>query len=1400
MIFLPVPRRIPASRLLVCTLALVAGAIAAPSVSAAEDKLPFAQLQTEYHDGVLPLLKQYCNDCHATEVKEGELDLERFAEFAHVRQDPKPWQKVIEMLDNGEMPPADSPQMSGEEQKQLRAWVQHYLDTEARANAGDPGPVVLRRLNNAEYTYTIQDLTGLGLNPAEQFPVDGAAGEGFTNTGNSLVMSPSLVTKYLDAAKKIAEHIVLLPDGIEFSEGSSRRDFTDEIVAEIQKIYTRHTGPLADASALDRWNVADTLSVTKDDGRIDLARYVSVLLEHRDEVANGTVSYEEVAAKKEVNAKYLRLLGTALNHPEDGSILLNQLRARWHSIEPEEADSFIAEIRAWQQQLWKYNTVGQFGSIRKWQEGVDPISTSREFRQTITAEGDANEISIFLQANGAGQNTEKTVVRWHQPRFVRPGQSPLLLRDLRAISILFPELRAETFARTTDYLAAVRAFRDSGKTADVNQLATEYDVDPETLTAWLELVGLQGSVIAAEDHLYVPYQDPKREAVKGWVVPDAPALMIVSNPTDQEQHIPGAMPPHSIAVHPRPERWVAAGWESPFQGKVRVEADISDADLGCGNGITWSLERQRGVQREVLQTAHISGTNPAKVTPVEGLDVLPGDLVSIVIRPRDGSHACDLTLIELKIAEEGNAERRWSLTNDCAATIQANNPHPDQHGNAKIWHFYTGFIAADQAGDHHIPRGSVLANWSISEDEAVTKQLAADVQQLLTKGPTSETAEADRILYERLQNFSGLLFSRLDYSKLANQFPAERLSESTMGVDSMHLPEGVREVTAEGDLLIAAPARIELTLPVGLVNGAEFLTTATVASGSAQVDVNRTAGPDWERLQAGLPILTPEGDAAQEKWRTSLHEFRQLFPLAMCYPKIVPTDEGISIVLFHREDEHLERLMLSEEEAARLDRLWTNLRYVSQDALTSIVVLEQLIQFATQDGEPTLYEPLREPYNKRADQYRQWLLDTESVHVEALVDFTRRAYRRPLTEGDAQSIRSLYAALREQDLSHEEAFQLTFARVLTSPAFLYRLEEPGGGTEPTPVSDWELATRLSYFLWSSTPDAELLSLSAQNQLHEPTVLASQTKRMLADPKMRRMAIEFGCQWLHIRDFDQHDEKSETVFPEFAELRGDMYEESILFLQDMLQRDGSILDLIDADHTFLNERLAAFYGIPNVEGEEWRRVEGVRQYRRGGILTQATTLSKQSGASRTSAILRGNWIYESLLGERLPRPPKDVPILPETVPAGLTERQLIEQHSSVESCAKCHVRIDPFGFSLEGFDAIGRVRETDAGGNEIDTLTELKDGTEIAGLPGLQKYLGETRRETFVRQFCQKLLGYALGRSVQLSDEPLLDEMMTKLSENDYRITVAIETIVNSEQFRNVRGRDFTSALEVSETP
>jgi hypothetical protein len=533
-----------------------------------------------------------------------------------------------------------------------------------------------------------------------------------------------------------------------------------------------------------------------------------------------------------------------------------------------------------------------------------------------------------------------------------------------------------------------------------------------------------------------------------------------------------------------------------------------------------------------------------------------------------------------------------------------------------------------------------------------------------------------------------------------------------------------------------------------------------------------------------------------------LDEFRQLFPAALCYTKIVPVDEVVTLTLFYREDDQLRRLMLNSAETAELERLWAELHYVSHDALKLVDAYEQLWQFATQDADPSAFEPMREPIKRRAEEFRQQLIKTQPVHLEQVLRFAEAAYRRPLLASEQDELRNLYGRLRTEGLAHDASIRLTLARVLVAPAFLYRAEKPHPGDQASPVNPWELATRLSYFFWSSAPDGELRAAAAAGRLPSPDELVRQSRRMLRDPRVRRLATEFACAWLHIHGFDELGEKSERHFPAFGGLRASMYEETIQFFTDLFQRDGSVLDILEADYTFLNADLARHYGIPfpataiapaTANSNIWQRIDGLSRYGRGGILAHATTLAKQSGASRTSPILRGNWVAEVLLGEKLPRPPKDVPQLPEDeATEELTVRQLTEKHSSDPKCFGCHRRIDPYGYALEGFDAIGRAREKDLAGRAIETRTRVMDGTELNGLDGIRRYLGTQRRDAFLKQFCRKLLGYSLGRGVLLSDGPLINEMRAQLKSNHYRMSAAFETIVRSRQFREIRGTAMSS--------
>ena len=1370
----------------VVVFCLLAGILSSVPATATGDDAVFDELQQTYTANVFPLLSEFCLECHSTELQEGELDLERFSSFDDVRRDPATWIKVEEFLGNGEMPPEDNAQLSDVQHHQLRGWIDRYLDAEARANAGDPGPVVLRRLNNAEYTWTVRELTGIDLNPAVNFPSDGAAGEGFTNIGTALVMSPALVEKYLDAAREIAAHAVLLPDGIEFSPDTTRQDWSNERVEEIRAIYRHHTSGNQDVSALDRWSVADYLSATNADGRLDLAPYLLALVGHPELWTAESNSLRAIAEQEGLNQKYLQLLVSGLS---DGDSLLNaELRRRLQNATPVDVPDIVAEISRWQEQLWRFDAVGHMGIIRPWQATVSPITASREFRVPIERAPDGGDPTLHLVASTPFPE-EGQHIEWRNARIERPGAPTILLREVRGATAVLERIRAEALVRTPDYLDAVFDVRSGTGGVDSAALAEKHGVDPRILRAWLSYLGLSSEGEAALGELLHHRLEAigAYDFVKGWGLPGVNDLSLVANSSDQKVNIPGDMSPHRVAVHPRPEKFVAVGWRSPLEGEVRVAATVQDAHSTCGNSVTWSIDHRHGAQRRVLRSGVVELGGAASIQPVESLHVRSGEVVSLVIGPRDANHACDLTEIDLLIRETGGEERSWSLAGDCADSIDAGNPHPDSYGHHAVWNFFTEMIDGEES-QLVVPEDSVLAAWLESTDEAEAKVLAEQIGDLLCAELTDETPAADAVLREQLVSLGGPLFGQLEFAALAATVHGEDLASATFGIDPAQFDSD------STTLVTHPPSAISFQLPADLFDGTDFVVTAGLSASTnpeaiVQFDVSATAPDDVSLLQPGVPFVVAPDNEAEERLHEWFDEFRSLFPAAMCYARIVPVDEVVTLVLYHREDDHIARLMLSDAEQARLDVLWDELHYVSRDALRIEVALEQLLEFATQDADPARFDPVREPIAEAAALFHRRLLETRPSHIEAVLEFAPRAWRRPLTTEESNRLRALYSELTANSISHEDAIRLMLARVLTAPAFLYRLEQPGSGSEPTPVSDWELATRLSYFLWASPPDEGLRSAAATGELSTPESLQAQTRRMLKDDRVRRLAIEFGCQWLHIRNFDQHAEKNERLYPEFPELRDDMYEESVRFFTDFFQGDRSVLSILDADHTFLNESLAAHYGVPGVDGDDWRRVDGVGEFGRGGILTQATLLASQSGASRTSPILRGNWVSETLLGERLPRPPKDVPVLPETVPDGLTERELIEQHSSVEECAKCHARIDPYGFALENFDAIGRLRMETSAGDPIDVQTTLIDGTELTGAEGLRDYLLTTRRHEFLRQFCRKLLGYALGRSVQLSDQPLLDEIIRQLAENDYRVSVAVEAIVRSPQFRMIRGAE-----------
>jgi hypothetical protein len=1357
--------------------------------------MPAADARGEYAAVVQPLLRKYCLTCHSTRVKKGHLDLERFASLDEVRTDLKPWQQVIEQLEAGEMPPKAKPQPTAEERQQLISWAHGVLDAEARARAGDPGRVPLRRLSNAEYDCTIRDLTGVDLRPTRVFPPDGAAGEGFTNAAEALSdVSPTLLDKYLDAARDIAAHAVLLPDGFRLSSSGTRRDWTDESTARLRQFYAQYA---------------------PGDGRLPVEPYLAAAVRHRAALLAGKPAPEEIAAREHLNPIYFGVLWRALTD-QAPSYPLDAIRASWRPATERDVPALAGAVAAWQAALWTTAKVGSYirpsgkGYVKNFSRQVTtdpPAAESVPLRVTVKPTPGQADVVLYLAARELNPAGGGHVV-WRRPRFEAASKPPLLLRDYAEYGPTFEADYPAAFAGSAKYLAAVAAATNDPM-APLEVLANKHRLDAAFLRRWVEVLALKSLPKAEEPRMApaVPLQlleekaimDGNRPAINGWRRKGASLPVLVTNASDRAEQIPGHVSPHGVAVHPTPDEFVAVAWKSPVAGAVQVSVRVAHAHPACGNGVAWCLEHRRAGRATLLNEGVLDLGQTAK-PPTRVVTVGKGDLLVLAVDARDGNHVCDLTEIGFTLTENGKPGRVWDLTEDVADRVLSGNPHADRHGNPDTWSFIRG-RSMGGFGDRTaalIPPDSILGRWRrASGDPAGQREaakLAAQAEALLSGAPPA--AGPDRVLYDRLVTVDSPLFVGVDVAGIAR--PRPKAVRYGLPRDRFGTRPGGKPLDGSS-LVAAADSVMEVRLPAALFAGRQFVVEGQLdeAPGDRVVQfraLTAPPGPNAPWDNAGPVLASPDG-TGYRRLLQGCADFRRLFPLFLCFPRVVPNDEVVSLKMFHREDEALARLFLDAGEWRRLERLWGEHRFISRQPVAENDYLPLFIGFVTQDQPKamvTFFEDQRPAFRRRADEFLKDEAAAIPRQLDALLEFAGRAYRRPLHEREKTSLLTLYQAIRAKGAGHEEAFRGMLTRVLVSPAFLFRIEQAPPGKEPVPVNDWELATRLSYFLWSSTPDDELRRLAAAGRLRDPGVLAGQVRRMLRDDRVRALAIEFGTQWIHVRGFDELKEKSEKLFPTFdAPLRQAIYEESVLFFQDLFQSDRPVSAVLDADYTFLNETLAKHYGIPGVTGPLWRRVEGVRKYGRGGILGLASVQATQAGASRTSPTLRGNWVVETLLGEKLPRPPAGVPKLPEEEgDGGLTMRQQVERHARIPSCAACHVRIDPFGFALERYDPIGRLRTKDLGGLPVDARARLRDGTEFEGIDGLRTYLRTKKMDTIGRLLCRRLLGYALGRSVTLSDQPLIDAMVAELGKNGGQLSAAVQAIVRSSQFRMVRGSNY----------
>jgi hypothetical protein len=539
---------------------------------------------------------------------------------------------------------------------------------------------------------------------------------------------------------------------------------------------------------------------------------------------------------------------------------------------------------------------------------------------------------------------------------------------------------------------------------------------------------------------------------------------------------------------------------------------------------------------------------------------------------------------------------------------------------------------------------------------------------------------------------------------------------------------------------------------------------------------------------------------------------------------------------YFRDDGPLYDMLLSPEQQRELDRLWQELDFIASAPVrqyTGFIWFERTDSSFMRDPEfdfaraedkdctspekmnrletvylakasrngasETALQAIRDYFKNMSATFR-WLeqahKNAEPTHVQGLLDFTRRAYRRPLSQRERDDIVAFYRSLREKEgLTHEEAIRDALASVLMSPHFCYRLDLPlpGGGTI-RPLDDVALASRLSYFLWSSMPDKELLDLAAAGELRKSEVLSAQVKRMLRDPRVRDFATEFAGNWLDFRRFHEHNGVDRARFPSFDnQLRQAMFEEPIRFFVDVATNNRSVFDFLYADHTFLNATLAKHYGIPvsMAAPDQWVRVDGAGRFGRGGLLPMAVFLTKNSPGLRTSPVKRGYWVVRRVLGEEIPPPPPTVPELPadEAKLGNLTLRQTLERHRADPSCAACHARFDSLGLVFEGYGPIGDRRDKDLAGHDVETRAAFPGAAEGAGLEGLRDYIRTRRQNDFVDHLCRELLAYGLGRTLLLSDEPIISQMKSALAADGNRFDNLIQTIVTSPQFLTKRAGD-----------
>ncbi len=411
--------------------------------------------------------------------------------------------------------------------------------------------------------------------------------------------------------------------------------------------------------------------------------------------------------------------------------------------------------------------------------------------------------------------------------------------------------------------------------------------------------------------------------------------------------------------------------------------------------------------------------------------------------------------------------------------------------------------------------------------------------------------------------------------------------------------------------------------------------------------------------------------------------------------------------------------------------------------------------------------------------------DTEKAARKILNYHTSLAYRRRATQDDLTPLLNAFRSKQKQGASFEDSLKAPLTAILVNPKFLFRIQHDQPNKKEWKLNDFELASRLSYFLWSSMPDSTLFNLAKDGKLRDPAVLRQQINRMLASKKSDALSKHFAGQWLGFADLIDQIQPDTNRFPLFTRsLRASMYYESIAFFNHFVRTNRPVTDLIHSDYAFLNQELARHYGLPAIRGKDIRKV-AIKNRSRGGVIGMASILTSTSLPLRTSPVKRGKWILETILGTTPPPPPADAGELPadDKSSEGLSFRKQLEIHREKAKCSGCHAQIDPLGFGLENYDAIGRWRSKDIHGKPVDSSAVLPDGTKFS-TPGELKTILLKDKDKIARNLCRKMLAYALGRSLEYYDEPVVSELLEKLRADNYRIQTLIIAITESYPFQN----------------